>query len=38
MENGKVDGFGTHEQLLESNEIYRDIFESQTQGSGDFDE
>jgi ATP-binding cassette subfamily B protein len=38
MENGKVDGFGTHEELLESNEIYRDIFESQTQGSGDFDE
>jgi ATP-binding cassette subfamily B protein len=38
MENGKVDGFGTHDELIESNEIYRDIFESQTKGSGDFDE
>ena len=38
MENGEVNGFGTHEQLLESNEIYRDIYESQTSGNGDFDE
>ena len=38
LNNGVVDGFGTHEQLMESNEIYRDVYESQTQGSGDFDE
>ncbi len=38
MENGRVDGFGTHEELLKENEIYRDVFESQTGGSGDFDD
>ena len=38
MENGEVNGFGTHEQLLGNNEIYRDIYESQTSGNGDFDE
>lgn len=38
MENGRVDGFGTHEELLRENEIYRDVFESQMGGSGDFDE
>ena len=38
MENGRVDGFGTHEELLETNEIYRDVYESQTSGGGDFDE
>ncbi len=38
MEDGRIDGIGTHEELLESNEIYRDVFESQTSGSGDFDE
>ena len=38
LNNGVVDGFGTHEQLMESNEIYRDVYESQTKGSGDFDE
>ena len=38
MENGEVNGFGTHEQLLDNNEIYRDIYESQTSGNGDFDE
>ncbi|MDE6434707.1 MAG: ABC transporter ATP-binding protein/permease [Lachnospiraceae bacterium] len=38
MENGGIDGFGTHEELLAENEIYRDIYESQTKGSGDFDE
>ena len=37
MEDGAVDGFGTHEELLESNEIYRDVYESQMSGSGDFD-
>ncbi|MGN0152958.1 MAG: ABC transporter ATP-binding protein [Lachnospiraceae bacterium] len=38
MENGEVNGFGTHEQLMKKNEIYRDIYESQTSGNGDFDE
>lgn len=38
LEHGEVNGFGTHEELLEGNEIYRDIYESQTGGSGDFDE
>ena len=38
MENGCVNGFGTHEELLETNEIYRDVYESQTSGGGDFDE
>lgn len=38
MHEGEIDGFGTHEQLLASNEIYRDVYESQTNGSGDFDE
>lgn len=38
MENGEINGFGTHEELLANNEIYRDIYESQTQGGGDFDE
>ena len=38
MDNGKINGVGTHEELLETNEIYRDVFESQTGGAGDFDE
>ncbi len=38
MEDGEINGFGTHEELLENNEIYREVFESQTGGSGDFDE
>ena len=38
MENGEINGFGTHEELLANNDIYRDVFESQTSGSGDFDE
>lgn len=38
MEDGRINGFGTHEELLEHNEIYRDIYESQTGGSGDFDD
>ncbi|HKM22647.1 MAG TPA: ABC transporter ATP-binding protein [Lachnospiraceae bacterium] len=37
MEDGCIDGFGTHEELLENNEIYRDVYESQTGGTGDFD-
>ncbi len=38
MHEGEVNGFGTHQELLETNEIYRDVYESQTGGSGDFDE
>ena len=38
MNDGKLDGFGTHEELLKNNTIYRDVYESQTQGGGDFDE
>ena len=37
MEDGCIDGFGTHEELLAENEIYRDVYESQTGGTGDFD-
>lgn len=38
LDDGKVNGFGTHEELLAGNEIYRDVYESQTNGGGDFDE
>lgn len=38
MNDGKVDGFDTHENLLKNNEIYRDVYDSQTNGGGDFDE
>ncbi len=38
MENGSVADFGTHEELLNSSEIYRDVYESQTGGGGDFDQ
>ena len=37
MDEGRIDGVGTHEELLEKNEIYRDVYESQIRGSGDFD-
>lgn len=38
LDNGKVDGFDTHENLLKTNRIYREIYEAQTQGGGDFDQ
>lgn len=38
LENGEINGFGTHEELLKNNEIYRDVYETQTSGGGDFDE
>ncbi len=38
LEHGVVNGFGTHEQLLKENDIYREVYESQTGGGGDFDE
>ncbi len=37
MDEGRVNGMGTHQELLETNEIYRDVYESQIKGSGDFD-
>ena len=38
MNEGQIDGFGTHQELMENNEIYREVYESQTGGNGDFDE
>lgn len=38
MDNGRINGIGTHSELLDTNEIYKDVYESQTTGSGDFDE
>ena len=38
LDDGRLDGFGTHEELLASNTIYRDVYEAQTNGGGNFDE
>ena len=38
MDEGRINGFDTHERLLEENEIYRDIYEMQIKGGGDFDQ
>lgn len=38
MENGRVNGFDTHENLLKNNEIYHDIYTAQMEGGGDFDQ
>ncbi len=38
LENGTVHGFGSHEELLGTDEIYTEIYETQTSGGGDFDE
>ena len=37
LDGGRINGYGTHEELLENNEIYRDVYETQTGGAGDFD-
>ena len=37
MDDGKVNGFGTHDELLKTNDIYREVYESQTGASGDAD-
>ena len=37
LEDGRINGFGSHEELLAANAIYRDIYDAQTQGGGDFD-
>ena len=38
MEDGRMDGFASHEELLQTNQIYQEIYETQTKGGGDFDE
>lgn len=38
LDDGRVSGFGTHDELLQSNEIYKEVYEAQTGGNGDFDE
>ena len=38
LDDGHINGFDTHENLLKSNAIYREIYESQMQGGGDFDQ
>ena len=38
LDEGRVNGFDTHEHLLENNAIYREIYESQIKGGGDFDQ
>ena len=37
LDNGQINGLGTHEELLATNTIYQEVYNSQTQGSGDFD-
>ena len=37
LDNGRVSGFDTHENLLKTNTIYQEIYEAQTKGGGDFD-
>lgn len=38
FDDGKINQIGKHSELIETNDIYKDVYESQTQGSGDFDE
>ena len=38
LDNGRVNAFDTHDNLLKSNAIYQEIYESQVKGGGDFDE
>ena len=37
LDNGRINGLGTHEELLATNKIYQEVYNSQTQGGGDFD-
>ena len=37
LDNGQINGLGTHEELLKTNEIYQEVYNSQTHGGGDFD-
>lgn len=38
LEDGHINGFDTHENLLKTNDIYREIYETQSKGGGDFDQ
>ena len=38
MDDGSICGFAPHDELLKTNEIYREIYESQIKGGGDFDQ
>ncbi|MDR0889845.1 MAG: ABC transporter ATP-binding protein/permease [Oscillospiraceae bacterium] len=38
LDNGRVDAFATHEELLATNHIYQEVYQQQTRGGGDFDE
>ncbi len=38
MNEGEINGIGTHEELLAGNDIYREVYESQNGAGGDFDE
>ena len=38
LDGGRVNGFGTHDELMQINEIYREVYTSQTKGGGDYDE
>ena len=37
MDKGRIDAIGTHEELLKTNDIYKEVYESQTKDGGDFD-
>ena len=38
LDNGKIDGIGTHDELIKTNKIYKDVYESQTKGGDDENE
>ena len=38
LDDGRIDGVGTHEELLRTNDIYREIYDTQMKGGGDFDQ
>ena len=38
LDGGRANGFGTHDELMQTNEIYREVYTSQTKGGGDYDE
>ena len=38
LDDGQINGFGTHDELMKTNEIYREVYESQTGGNADFDQ
>ena len=38
MDDGRINGYGTHDELIRDNRIYREIYEAQSKGGGDFDQ